>query len=242
PIKLIEYSGGKNMSPEIKTFLNNEIEVEYNDEKIETNIYSPLSGNQGIYGVLQVIIPHKVNLVKEEKTFIKNFTNMIVRAIERTTLYQSSNQLVNDLQMINVASHELNVNLEQDEIIDTVKKHIFTSCQAEQIGVVFFSKGEKGKGKLFEIMVGSTDYFATDDARKFVRYLYDKLRVAPNPFLTGNFQCCECISIPYSSLMVIPLRVSDSIFGMIIALHKMPYYFSFDTYKFIQSFVQHASL
>ncbi|HLR70717.1 MAG TPA: GGDEF domain-containing protein [Pseudogracilibacillus sp.] len=242
PIKLIEYSGGKNMSPEIKTFLNNEIEIEYNDEKIETNIYSPLSGNQGIYGVLQVIIPHKVNLVKEEKTFIKNFTNMIGRAIERTTLFQSSNQLVNDLQMINVASHELNVNLEQDEIIDTVKKHIFTSCQAEQIGVVFFSKGEKGKGKLFEIMVGSTDYFATDDARKFVRYLYDKLRVAPNPFLTGNFQCCECISIPYSSLMVIPLRVSDSIFGMIIALHKMPYYFSFDTYKFIQSFVQHASL
>src|SRR5699024_3476043 len=71
--------------------------------------------------------------------------------------------------------------------------------------------------------------------------LYDKLRVAPNPFLTGNFQC-ECISIPYSSLMVIPLRASDSIFRMIIALHKMPYYFSFDTYKFIQSFVQHASL
>src|SRR5690625_4526024 len=43
-------------------------------------------------------------------------------------------------------------------------------------------------------------------------------------------------------MIIIALIFSDSLIGVIIVVHRTPYYFSFDKYKFIQSFVQHASL
>src|SRR5699024_10574896 len=44
------------------------------------------------------------------------------------------------------------------------------------------------------------------------------------------------------SIMVIPMLDSERMFGFIIIAHEKPYYFSFDKYKFVQSFVQHAAL
>src|SRR5690625_1021410 len=127
PIKMIEYTDDTTLSPEILAFINNKIQIEYLEEKDETHLFSPLSGDQGVYGVLQVEIPQLITISDEELNFVKRFTNMVGRAIERTTLYQSSNQLVADLQMINNSSRELNVNLEQHDITETVKRHIFDS-------------------------------------------------------------------------------------------------------------------
>src|SRR5690625_454115 len=241
PIKMIEYTDDTTLSPEILAFINNKIQIEYLEEKDETHLFSPLSGDQGVYGVLQVEIPQLITISDEELNFVKRFTNMVGRAIERTTLYQSSNQLVADLQMINNSSRELNVNLEQHDITETVKRHIFDSCNAEQIGVVFFPQEKEDPDPLLDIVEGSTDYFMTKNGRSFVRYVYHEMQKNPKPFFSGNFQSDE-VKIPYSSLMVIPMWSSETIFGIIIIAHRTPYYFSFDKYKFTQSFVQHASL
>lgn len=160
PIKMIEYTGGATLSPGTLAFINNELQIEYNEVKKETNIYSPLSGKQGVYGVLQINIQQIVTMIDEEVNFITQFTNMVGRAIERTTLYQSSTQLVSDLQIINVASHDLNLNLDQNEITDTVKKHIFESCHPEQVGVIFFSQEREEGLESFDILDGSTEYFS----------------------------------------------------------------------------------
>src|SRR5699024_6190225 len=153
PIKLIEYSNDT-LSAGLLAFMDNKFQVEIDSEKNEMNIYSPLSGKQGVYGVLQVIIPQKVELIEKEINFITKFTNMVGRAVERTTLYQSPNQLVSDIQIINNASHDLNVNLERNDITATVKQHIFESCFAEQIGIILFTEDSH-----YEVLAGSTEYF-----------------------------------------------------------------------------------
>lgn len=241
PIKMIEYTGGATLSPGTLAFINNELQIEYNEVKKETNIYSPLSGKQGVYGVLQINIQQIVTMIDEEVNFITQFTNMVGRAIERTTLYQSSTQLVSDLQIINVASHDLNLNLDQNEITDTVKKHIFESCHPEQVGVIFFSQEREESLESFDILDGSTEYFTTQNGIHFVCHVYEKMKQDPKPILSGNFQA-EGIDTLYNSIMIIPMWSSESIFGVIIVAHHIPYYFSFDKFKFIQSFVQHASL
>lgn len=104
PIKMIEYTGDAARLPSTTSFINNELQVEYDEEENMTNIYAPLSGKQGVYGVLEIKIQQIMEVVKEELNFITQFTNMVGRAIERTTLYQTSNQLVSDLQIINTAS------------------------------------------------------------------------------------------------------------------------------------------
>lgn len=235
PIKLIEYSN-ETLSAGLLAFMNNKFQVEIDSEKNEMNIYSPLSGKQGVYGVLQVIIPQKVELIEKEINFITKFTNMVGRAVERTTLYQSSNQLVSDLQIINNASHDLNVNLERNDITATVKQHIFESCFAEQIGIILFTEDSH-----YEVLAGSTEYFNTVKGKEFVDFAKEKIQNEAKSCFTGNFRSNK-IKIPFNSLMIIPMRASEKIFGCIMIAHRTPYYFSFDRYKLILSFVQHASL
>src|SRR5699024_7894408 len=104
PIKLIEYTQEQDPSPGIRSFINNSIEKVDAEGKeassaVGTDIFAPLAGEQGVYGVLQILIPEQVQVTDKDLEFIKQFTNIVGRAIERTTLYQSSNQLVTDLQI-----------------------------------------------------------------------------------------------------------------------------------------------
>jgi len=246
PIKLLDYSENQDFSLGIKAFINNTIEIEYVEgASEETHIFAAFSGEQSVYGVLQTIIPKKVNISDSEINFVRQFTSIVGRAIERTTLFQSSNQLVTDLQTISNVSRELNKNLDRTDITETVVKHIAGTCKAEQIGVVLFPTEVNGAvyhdGDNFEVQKNSSPYFMTNEGQKFIEHLYKKIQHDTKPSFTGNFQSDE-IDTNMRSLMVIPLLASESVFGVIIAAHTNPYYFSFDKFKFVQSLVQHASL
>lgn len=223
-----------------KAFMNNTLQVEQKKKENQTIIYTPLTGRQGVYGVIEVTIPLLLHLNESDLDFMNQSSKMIGRAVERTTLYQSSTQLITDLQHINLASRDLNRNLEKAEISESVKKHITDSCHAEEIGIIFLSNGKESASK-YTITEESTPYFKLSQAEDFVDYLYDKLRKSKEAILSGNFKI-EGILIPFNSVMVIPMLDSEKMFGFIVIAHENPYYFSFDKYKFVQSFVQHASL
>lgn len=240
PIYTIEYFDNSDFLG-TTAFINNELQIEYDADKNQTIIYSPLTGRQGVYGVLEVTIPTQVHLIQQDYEFIKQSSKMIGRAVERTTLYQTSTQLVTDLQFINIASRDLNRNLEEGEISENVKKHITASCRAEEIGIVLFPNGDDELNHKFIIADESTQYFKANSSTFFIEYLYERLHERPEPILSGNFKV-EGIAVPYNSIMVIPMWDSEKMFGMIVIVHESPYYFSFDKYKFVQSFVQHAAL
>lgn len=237
PIKLIEYTQDMEESPGTKSFINNELIIEKRDDLEKTSVYAPLSGTQGVYGVLQIDISYNLMLLDNEIDFISHIADMTGRAIERTNLYQTSNQLVADLQVINTASHELNLNLDFEEITETIKKHIMNSCQPEEMGVVYF--GEQLED--VQVVEQSTAYFHTEKAKELIEYLQIQLQHHPKPTLSGYFQS-KVIDIPFESLMVLPIMASSDLVGMIVIGHSKPYYFSFDKFKFTQSLVQHASL
>lgn len=239
PIFTLIYSE-KNDRPETIAFINNEIQFDYNQEKDMTVAYSPLAGKQGVYGVLEIEIPGQVYFVDEDIQFIIQASKMIGQAVERTTLYQSSTQLVTDLQFINIASRDLNKNLDRSEISENVIKHIVSSCQTEEIGIILFPEHEESDTK-FVVTKESTSYFKSGNAEPFIYYLYERLQENGDPILSGNFKV-DSLVIPFTSIMVIPMWDSEKIFGIIIIAHEEPYYFSFDKYRFVQSFIQHAAL
>lgn len=239
PISTIGYSS-HSQGLDTKAFMNNKVQLDVNDQKNKTVIYAPLSGRQGVYGVLEVVIPRAVYPNESDYHFINQSSKMIGRAIERTTLYQSSNQLVTNLQSINVATRELNRNLEMGQISESVKKHIYSSCCAEEIGIILLKKDEDGN-EVYQITEESTAYFKLSRAKDFVKFLTNRLLENPEPILSGNFKI-DSLPIPFNSVMVIPMWNSEEMFGYIVATHEKPYYFSFDKYKFVQSFVQHAAL
>ena len=239
PVYTMEFLDNRNYLG-AKAFMNNTLQVEMLDKEEKTIIYSPLAGRQGVYGVFEIKIPGLVDLNESDYDFIQQSSIMIGRAVERTTLYQSSTQLITDLQFINVATRDLNRNLEMAEISESVKKHIIDSCQAEEIGIVLLPNDESVSEK-YVITEESTTYFKLSRANDPVKYLYKALQKNPEPILSGNFKI-EDIPIPFNSVMVIPMWDSERMFGFIVIAHEKPYYFSFDKYKFVQSFVQHAAL
>lgn len=239
PIDTINYSDNS-QSLDTKAFMNNEIQLDLNYEQNKTVIYAPLTGRQGVYGVLEIVIPRAIVPNESDYHFINQSSKMIGRAVERTTLYQSSNQLITDLQSINLATRDINRNLEMAEISESVKKHIYNSCQAEEIGIVMLTKDNEGR-ETYRITKESTAYFKLSRAKDFVHYLTKRLKKNSEPILSGNFKI-ESLPVPFNSVMVIPMWDSEKMFGFIVIAHEKPYYFSFDKYKFIQSFVQHAAL
>ena len=43
-------------------------------------------------------------------------------------------------------------------------------------------------------------------------------------------------------MMAVPMMESDQVHGFALVLHKDPYYFSFETFKLLQSLIHHTSL
>lgn len=239
PIYTLSYAEKKN-APETVAFINNEMQFDFDEAENVTLIYSPLSGKQGVYGVIEIKIPGQVYLDVDDIAFVEQSSKMIGQAVERTTLYQSSNQLVTDLQFINIASRDLNKNLDRRQISQSVKKHIVTSCQAEELGIVLFPRNEETE-KRFIVSEESTGFFRSNKAERFIEYLYETLKEKPEPILSGNFKA-DSVVIPFNSVIVVPMWDSEKMFGFIVIAHEEPYYFSFDKYKFVQSFIQHAAL
>lgn len=239
PLSLIEYNGDTDSSLGTIAFINNELQVKHDLLEKQTIIYSPLNGRQGVYGVFEITIPELINLDESELQYITETTSMIGRAIERTTLYQSSNQLVTDLQFINIASRDLNSNLDRREITSSVRKHIAESCQTEQVGIILFSSSSKDPG--YSVLKGSSDYFRTEEGNLFIAHIFKELQAKQEPIFSGNYKVSH-LDNPFHSIMVIPMWAGENLFGAILVAHESPYYFSFDKYKFVQSFVQHASL
>src|SRR5699024_1867034 len=173
PIYAMEYLD--NEFSGTKAFMNSELQIDRLQEDNITVLYAPLTGRQGVYGVIEVRIPRIIDLTKEDIEFINQTSKMIGRAVERTTLYQSSTQLITDLQHINDATRDLNRNLEQEEISETLKKHIMDSCSAEEVGIILL-ENELQANRKYMITEESTNYFKFSRAHKFIDYLYDRLQ------------------------------------------------------------------
>src|SRR5699024_11068145 len=57
----------------------------------------------------------------------------------------------------------------------------------------------------------------------------------------GDFRAIHH-TFPFQSVMIIPMKVSDYMYGTTIVMHENGYFFSFEKFKFIESLVQHATL
>src|SRR5699024_11323729 len=69
PIYTMEYFDNNDLL-ETKAFMNNEIQVELNAELNNTMVYVPLTGSQGVYGVIEVTIPILIELSRADIEFI----------------------------------------------------------------------------------------------------------------------------------------------------------------------------
>lgn len=219
------------------SYVSGEIRIEKRCSENHTILYAPLCGKQGVYGVLEVVTYASFVFQNSEVEFIRLLANTGGSAFENAKLYEQSQTLIGDLQLINDTSHRLNSSTSLDETIQFLKSQIKKSFKTEDIGFVLIKDSE------FTILDGSNRIFHSEEGKKCVEFIADNIRVKNEAILYSNIQNqLADETIPFSSLMAVPMIESDSLKGFCIVSHSIPYFFTFDMFKLFQSLIHHSTL
>ncbi|KGP73653.1 diguanylate cyclase domain-containing protein [Pontibacillus yanchengensis] len=236
PIKELNFDNNEIESASAKAYLTGEIQFEDIDEQCSC-FYAPLKGKQGVYGVLQIVSAVDMFFNEEDVEFIKLLSNTAGNALENARLYQQSKRLISDLQLINETSHKLNSNLRLTETIAFMANQIKTSFHAEEIGFILY-KDYPNRNQ--DVLSGSTAHFYEVDSDALKEFVRHKVSTTHDSLFIGDIS--TKITSKYCSVMAIPMIQNGSLNGVVIVLHTEPYYFSFETFKLLQSLVHHSTL
>jgi len=233
PYKLFDFTTERPAT--VEAFVSGEITSELAEDLVVRLLNVPIKGKQGIYGVLRVSTPLDYLFSTRQKEFITMLANTAGNALENAKLYIQSHRLVADLQLINETSQKLNMNLSIQEMIAFLTKQLMKSFHPEQACFVFI------EGEDYHIYDG-TEYFYTLDGQMYIQHVGNHFKKQKDSLFVADFNRMTGLTQSYRSLIAIPLREQNTIVGFSIVMHSEPYYFSFDSFKLMQSLIQHSSL
>lgn len=220
----------------IEAFVSGKITVE---QAVDLNcclLNAPIKGRQAIYGVLQVSAPIFYVFSKTQEDFIRMLAHASGNALENAKLYHQSHRLISDLQLINETSHRLNMKLDSKEMFMFLQKQLIKSFQPMEVCFVL------KKGSELKLTEASTKLFDTDEGSVFINHVSNHFENSQEPLFVAD--CSRLIGreLNYNSMMAIPMIVEQRINGFSIVLHRDSYFFSFDSFKLMQSLIHHSSL
>ncbi len=239
-LPVMQLSYGKGNSNEVATnaYLTGKIQIEELINERRSVVYAPLRGKQGVYGVLKILANNSFVFPKHEIDFIEVLADIGGNAIENAELYQQSRQLVEDLQLINNTSHQLNSKLRLSEMISYMTNQIETSFNAQEIGFFIFCPNGK-----IEVIEGSTNYFLKESSITDLGAFFERIKKDKESLFVGDLATQEpYILKPYRSFIAVPMIQSGELKGAVMIVHEHAYHFSFHQYKLLQSLIHHSTL
>lgn len=239
-LPVMQLSYGKDKSNEVATnaYLTGKIQIEDIVLDRKSVVYAPLRGKQGVYGVLKIMASESFIFPKHEIDFIEVLADTGGNAIENAELYQQSRQLVEDLQLINRTSHQLNSNLRLSETISYMTKQIKSSFSAQEIGFFMF----RTNGKI-EVIEGSTNYFFRESSLLEIEAFCDRIKREKDALFIGDLASqVPYLLKPFRSFIAVPMVQSGELIGAVFIVHEHAYHFSFNKFKLLQSLIHHSTL
>lgn len=220
----------------IEAFVSGKITIEQATDLNLTLLNAPLKGRQAIYGILQVSAPFSYVYSNAQQDFIRMLSHASGNALENAKLYHQSHRLISDLQLINETSHRLNMKLDINEMFLYLQKQLVKSFQPME--VCFVSKQEND----FKLSEASTNLFKTEEGLLYINHVLKHFENSQEPLFIADFSRLCTNEIRFKSLMAIPMIVEQRINGFSLVLHHDSYFFSFDSFKLMQSLIHHSSL
>ncbi|GIN86891.1 hypothetical protein J6TS2_32770 [Heyndrickxia sporothermodurans] len=235
PIKELQFD--QENSPVMECFVTGDIKIEEHVSNNQTLLNAPLCGKQGVYGVLQVETFSSFIFQNNEVEFIRLLANTGGSALENAKLYEQSQRLIEDLQLINETSHRLNSSSRLDETLHFLKTQISKSFHTEQAGFVLLKEDEP------IILEGSSGLHNTPGGKKCIEYMTENISLKKESILISDARTLfEDEALPYASIMAVPMLESDTLKGYCLIAHEFPYFFTFEMFKLFQSLIHHSTL
>ncbi|MET1014934.1 MAG: diguanylate cyclase [Paenisporosarcina sp.] len=233
-VKLFDYLSERPAA--IEAFVSGEITVEHACDLNCRILNAPIKGRQGIYGILQVKTPEDYLFSNRQQDFIRMLANTSGNALENAKLYHQSHRLIADLQLINETSHKLNMNLKLEEMLQFLQKQLTKSFHPMQSCFVFIN------GEEMEITTLSPNFIASESGQMYISHISEHFQKSGDSLFIADFNKHTDEKVPYHSLMAVPLFDQQEIFGYCFVLHEEAYFFSFESFKLMQSLIHHCTL
>ncbi|RAP78095.1 diguanylate cyclase domain-containing protein [Paenibacillus montanisoli] len=210
------------------------------DETIYAAI--PMSGKQAVYGVLS-FVTHSGHWDESDMRALVMLADTAGSAFENAKLFEQSNLLIAELQLINEITKRLNQSLRLNEVFDFAKNELLAIFKADYCNVLQLSK----ESNQFQVVASnlplaanetySTDYgfcgIVNQTKEPLILSDYWTNRVVDSKLMDGTAS---------RSLIAAPVMSGSEVIGVIMVSHKNPNYFSYENYKLLQILSTHIAL
>jgi diguanylate cyclase (GGDEF)-like protein len=202
----------------------------------------PLSGKQGVYGVLRLNLPEN-----EFDNADINFLNMLAgaagAAFEKAKLHEQANVLVGELRLINELTHRLNSSLKLSDTMQFASTELLSIFKSDFCCILQMDNAKSQfvvmSANVVE-MIGET--YSTGYG--FCGVMWE----TKEPIILSDY----CSATPVSSklmdvtnsrsLLASPLLLNGEIIGAVLITKREANHFTYDNYKLLQVLSAHLGL
>lgn len=202
-------------------------------------IAAPLRGKQGIYGVLQLSSLDGKKLIEQDIDYVSALADATGNAFENAQLYKQSQNLIQDLILINEMSRQINKSLKLQDVLNFVIEKLSTTFSAKY--TCFLSHSTEG-GEYVVRATNCADLLGAklSQDHALVREITEK-RSSVIITDANVEESDQSWPFRYSSLMAVPLDGEQA--GDIIVIYdEKPNQFTFDDLKLLEIMAQHTRM
>ncbi|MBP1996484.1 sensor domain-containing diguanylate cyclase [Paenibacillus eucommiae] len=204
-------------------------------------IAAPLSGKQGVYGILYLQIEQQIDAADIQ--FISMLADTAGSAFENAKLYEQSNFLIDELRLINEITKRLNESLKLDEIFDFACSELPHIFGADYCCILQVDEDEE------KLLLQASNAAAFSDEKLILDQEFsDFLFATREPIIVSDYGVHARGDMKLKaltrarSLIATPIKVNGHVGGMILVMHREPNYFTYDNYKLLQVLSGHIGL
>lgn len=216
--------------------------VRLDQENGDLLIAVPMAGKQAIYGVIRLTIA-KESWEEAALPDVVMLAETAGSAFENAKLYEQSNVLIHELQLINELTKRLNQSLQLKEIIQFATAELLQIFHADYCCVLQYDKVSN------EFVVLSTNKEELLNQRFAGDYGFcGKILKTKEALIVSDYSDRTAISSKLmhltdsQSLIATPMLVNAEVLGAILLTHRRPHFFSYDNYKLLQVLATHIGL
>ncbi|EXX88078.1 diguanylate cyclase [Paenibacillus darwinianus] len=232
----------KNAASDIsaRAFLEGKMVKEKGEDGVRLAV--PLSGKQAVYGVLLMTVPAEQWEESDLSAFIM-LADTAGSAFENAKLYEQSNVLIGELQLINELTKRLNQSLRLSEIFQFATSELLQVFHADFCCVLQLNK----EISRFVVMSSNIpalagEQFSTEYGFSGMVYRSKESLIISDYHAAGQVASKLMDMTASRSLIASPIMVGNDVGGVIMVAHRNAHYFSYDNYKLLQVLSTHIGL
>jgi diguanylate cyclase (GGDEF)-like protein len=202
----------------------------------------PLSGKQGVYGVLQLELPEN-EFDEADISFLMMLAGAAGAAFEKAKLHEQANILVGELRLINELTQRLNSSLKLADTMQFASAELLNIFRADYCCILQIEP----KADEFVVMSSNVPTLISEKYSKaygFCGVMWE----TKEPIILSDYSSATPVESHFMkitesrSLLAAPLLLNGGVIGAVLIAKREANHFSYDNYKLLQVLAAHLRL